>query len=59
LIVELTERIGRLVYYPCWLVLVLLLARNGWWDTLSWPAPMGGRKSVAGKNAVVGACAVL
>jgi hypothetical protein len=37
LIAELTERVGRLVYYPCWLLFALLLARNGWWDTLSWP----------------------
>jgi hypothetical protein len=37
LIVELTERVGKLVYYPAGLLFVLLLARNGWWDTLSWP----------------------
>ena len=40
LIAEVTERVGRLVYYPCWLLLALVLARNGWWDTLSWPTPL-------------------
>jgi len=37
LIVELTEQVGRLVYYPTGILLLLLLARNGWWDT--WTCP--------------------
>jgi hypothetical protein len=36
LIAELTERVGKLVYCPCWMLLALALARNGWWDTLTW-----------------------
>lgn len=40
LIVDLTERVGKLVYYPAVLLFVLLLARNGWWDTLTWSAPL-------------------
>jgi hypothetical protein len=40
LIVDLTERVGRLVYYPAVLFFVLLVARNGWWDTLTWSAPL-------------------
>jgi hypothetical protein len=37
LIAELTEKVGRLVYYPAGLSLLLLLARNSWWDAWSWP----------------------
>jgi hypothetical protein len=37
LIAELTEQVGRLVYYPAGLVLLLFLARNSWWDCWSWP----------------------
>jgi membrane protein implicated in regulation of membrane protease activity len=40
LIADITERVGWLVYYPCWLLLALALARNGWWDTLSWPTAL-------------------
>jgi uncharacterized integral membrane protein len=37
LIAELTEKVGRLVYYPAGLILLLLLARNSWWDAWTWP----------------------
>jgi hypothetical protein len=37
LIAELTDQVGRLVYYPAGLVLLMLLARNSWWDCWSWP----------------------
>jgi hypothetical protein len=37
LVADLTERVGRLVYYPTYLIFALLLARSGWWDSLSWP----------------------
>ena len=37
LIAELTEQVGRLVYYPAGLLLLLFLARNSWWDCWSWP----------------------
>jgi hypothetical protein len=37
LIANLTERIGRLVYFPAGLLLLLLLARTSWWDNWSWP----------------------
>jgi len=40
IIAEVTERVARLVYYPCWLLFALVLARNGWWDTLSWPTAL-------------------
>ncbi|MDB6019249.1 MAG: hypothetical protein JWR19_3738 [Pedosphaera sp.] len=40
LIAELTERVGRLVYYPALLLFVLMLARNGWWDRWAWPPPL-------------------
>jgi len=36
LIAELTERVGRLVYYPSIVFFLLLLARNGWWDRWPW-----------------------
>lgn len=39
LIADLTERVGRLVYYPTALWLLLMLARNTWWDRWSWPIP--------------------
>ncbi len=38
LIVELTEQVGRLVYYPTGILMLLLLARNGWWD--AWACPL-------------------
>jgi hypothetical protein len=37
LIAELTERIGRLVYYPSLILLVLLISRNSWWELWPWP----------------------
>jgi hypothetical protein len=37
LIAELTERVGRMIYYPTILVLLLMLARNSWWDAWPWP----------------------
>ena len=37
LIAELTERVGRLVYYPSIVFFLLLLARNAWWDRWPWP----------------------
>jgi hypothetical protein len=36
LIADLTERVSRLIYYPTILVLLMLLARNSWWDAWSW-----------------------
>jgi hypothetical protein len=32
----LTERVGRFVYYPCWLLLLLWLARSSWFDAWRW-----------------------
>ena len=40
LIAELTERVGRLVYYPSFVYLLLLVARNDWWDHWTWPIPL-------------------
>ena len=40
LIADLTERVGRLVYYPSIVFFLLLLARNGWWDRWPWPWPL-------------------
>jgi hypothetical protein len=37
LIAELTERIGRLVYYPSLVLLLLLISRNSWWELWPWP----------------------
>lgn len=37
LIAELTERVGRLIYYPTLLVMLLIVARNDWWDAWPWP----------------------
>lgn len=37
LIADLTEHVGRLVYYPFIVFLLLLLARNDWWDRWPWP----------------------
>jgi hypothetical protein len=37
LIVEITEHVGKLVYYPTGILLLLLFARNGWWDNWSFP----------------------
>jgi hypothetical protein len=32
LIADLTERVSRLVYYSCGLLILMVLARNSWWD---------------------------
>jgi hypothetical protein len=40
LIAELTEQVGKLVYYPAGLIFLLLLARNSWWDCWSWPVSL-------------------
>ena len=40
LIADLTEKVGRLVYYPSGLFMLLLLARNSWWDNWSWSLPI-------------------
>ncbi len=40
LIADLTERVGRLVYYPFIVLFLLLLARNNWWDGWPWPTPL-------------------
>lgn len=37
IIAELTERVGRLIYFPFIVFFLLLLARNNWWDRWSWP----------------------
>ncbi len=37
LIASLTERVGRLVYYPFIVFFVLLVSRNSWWDRWPWP----------------------
>ncbi len=37
LIAGLTERVGRLVYYPFLIFFLLLLSRNNWWDRWVWP----------------------
>lgn len=36
-IADLTEHVGRLVYYPFIVFFLLLLARNDWWDRWPWP----------------------
>ncbi len=40
LIADLTEAIRRLVYWPFVALLLMLLARNRWWDNFSWPWPL-------------------
>lgn len=40
LIAELTQRVGRLIYYPFIVFFVLLLSRNNWWDRWSWSIPL-------------------
>ena len=40
LIAELTEHVGGLAYYPSLLVLLLVVARNSWWDCWAWPFPV-------------------
>jgi hypothetical protein len=40
LIADLTERAGRLIYFPFIAMLLMLLARSPWWDRWSWPWPL-------------------
>jgi len=40
LIADLTEPVGRLVYWPFVAVSLLLLARNPWWDHWTWHWPL-------------------
>lgn len=40
LIAELTEQVGRLVYFPSCLLLLMILARNSWWDCWAWPVSL-------------------
>ncbi|HEY4249185.1 MAG TPA: hypothetical protein VGM64_20340 [Lacunisphaera sp.] len=40
LIAELTEQVGRLVYFPSCLLLLMILARNRWWDHWAWPVSL-------------------
>jgi len=40
LIADLTEPVGRLVYWPFVAVMLLVIARNPWWDHWSWHWPM-------------------
>jgi hypothetical protein len=37
IVTELTEQVGKLVYYPTILLVLLLLARSGWWENWAWP----------------------
>jgi hypothetical protein len=37
LIADLTQAVGRLVYWPFVAFLLMLLARNPWWDHWTWP----------------------
>jgi hypothetical protein len=36
LIAELTERVGRLIYFPFIVFFILLVSRNQWWDLWPW-----------------------
>ncbi len=40
LIADLTEKLGRLVYYPAILIVLMTLARNTWWDAWTWPTSL-------------------
>lgn len=40
LIAELTERVGRMIYYPFIVFFLMLLARNNWWDQWPWSLPL-------------------
>ncbi len=40
LIAELTERVGRLIYYPFIIMFVLIISRNRVWDNWDWPVPL-------------------
>lgn len=40
LIAELTEQVGRLIYFPSCLLLLMILARNSWWDHWAWPVSL-------------------
>jgi hypothetical protein len=37
LIADLTETVGKLVYFPAVIFLLMLLARDSWWDRWAWP----------------------
>jgi hypothetical protein len=37
LIADLTENVGRLIYYPSLVFLVMLISRDAWWDRWPWP----------------------
>jgi hypothetical protein len=40
LIAELTDRVGRLIYFPFIIFFILVAARNQWWDLWAWSAPL-------------------
>ncbi len=40
LIAELTERVGRLIYFPFIIFFLMLVSRNQWWDLWTWSAPL-------------------
>jgi hypothetical protein len=40
LIADLTESVGRLVYWPFLAVLLMFVARNPWWDRWTWHWPL-------------------
>jgi len=40
LIADLTERAGRLIYFPFIAMLLMMLARSPWWDRWTWPWPL-------------------
>jgi hypothetical protein len=37
LIADLTETVGRLVYWPFTAMLLLMVSRSSWWDHWTWP----------------------
>jgi hypothetical protein len=40
MIADLTETVGKLVYWPFIVLLLILLARNPWWDHWTWNWPL-------------------
>lgn len=40
IIAEITERVGRMIYFPFIAFFFLLVARNNWWDRWTWPVPL-------------------
>lgn len=40
IIAALTERVGRLIYFPFIVFFILLIARNSWWDCWPWSAAL-------------------